>query len=870
MFNQKNPGAPQPYQAQPVQSQTFVQQGQNVPPAQNVPPVRNISPAATTAAGNSMGSSEDEAARIRRYREMLESVYSNAANDKDVILFAYYLFKTEIVFLEEQEEDFEIRYKACFCNDARLGYADGDKFSRLEQLYSADIYTKDFFYFTYINKTRIPNTFYDRCGFCRGKNPKNYHICPVTLCGAVIYLSKNCGMNPENVFLRMLGNTPIRFGNLKSKQDKPLNKDDIRDIDSKSAHGAYIMIRDGFFRAKTDNGMVRYGYINLTDRNDHRILYDSILDFWKQDSYPYEVPVSDLWDKATKSDGGRAFKQDPALLAAYFYTLKDKYPYSVQDIAYNAALQSTIAGLTIPKNELLTSYLDKIRDIPFKEEERADFIRLLNYIVISTKYSGTPTLPIRMIITSSDKDIIKTLTSIVGNAVFKFAYFSSQSKNIRKNMAQITVHELAGEIEKAPRGTTMILEDFYLLDQDPKHGEYYYTLINSIEKRSEDIALVVTGEKYRMDMFLEDKQELRKLFSRRYNLRDLSPGTVTEKLADKISRSLDISEEMYARLGDYVRQSYRSSGSDKAGYIDRTYENIIFNHFSDVTDFTDALEPEDIPYIEPPRTEEKIFEGLNRLVGLKDVKEELKQVYEYVKFNMKLKKKSSERANMHMVFSGSAGTGKTTVARLVAEILYSIGFIQENKLVICSGKDLIGEYLGQTTPKTARRCEEAYNGVLFIDEAYQLNPYTSGRADQYKEECIAELIQQMENNRDRLVVIFAGYTDEMKEFIEKSNSGMKSRIGRTIEFPDYSVDELMEIFRRLLAKNGMSADDEAYRKVESILTTVSKDNRHFGNARFVRSLYERSLMQHAFSTSDMEADNPMLTTFRAEDITLPQ
>ena len=102
MFNQKNPGAPQPYQAQPVQSQTFVQQGQNVPPAQNVPPVRNASPAATTAAGNSMGSSEDEAARIRRYREMLESVYSNAANDKDVILFAYYLFKTEIVFLEEQ------------------------------------------------------------------------------------------------------------------------------------------------------------------------------------------------------------------------------------------------------------------------------------------------------------------------------------------------------------------------------------------------------------------------------------------------------------------------------------------------------------------------------------------------------------------------------------------------------------------------------------------------------------------------------------------------------------------------------------------------------------------------------------------------
>jgi AAA+ superfamily predicted ATPase len=222
-----------------------------------------------------------------------------------------------------------------------------------------------------------------------------------------------------------------------------------------------------------------------------------------------------------------------------------------------------------------------------------------------------------------------------------------------------------------------------------------------------------------------------------------------------------------------------------------------------------------------------------------------------------------------MVFTGNPGTGKTTVARLTAEILHSIGFIQENKLVVCSAKDLIGEYVGQTAPQTAKKCEEAYNGVLFIDEAYQLNPYTSNHADVFKEECIAELIQQMENNRDRLVVIFAGYTQEMEEFLNRANTGLRSRIGKIIDFPDYTVDELLDIFVKIVTKNGMELGEGAAAKAATIFERAIVDTSRFGNARYARNLYERSLMQHAAVTANLEGDDPALRILQSDEIVPP-
>ena len=152
----------------------------------------------------------------------------------------------------------------------------------------------------------------------------------------------------------------------------------------------------------------------------------------------------------------------------------------------------------------------------------------------------------------------------------------------------------------------------------------------------------------------------------------------------------------------------------------------------------------------------------------------------------------SER--LHLCFTGGPGTGKTTVARLYAQILKSLGVLASGHMVEATRADLVAAYMGQSAPKTRQLCQSAYGGVLFIDEAYSL---FHGAQDEFGKEAIGELIVQMENERRRLVVILAGYNREMQEFFS-ANSGIRSRIGQTIEFPDYSADELWQIFQRAM------------------------------------------------------------------------
>ena len=217
-----------------------------------------------------------------------------------------------------------------------------------------------------------------------------------------------------------------------------------------------------------------------------------------------------------------------------------------------------------------------------------------------------------------------------------------------------------------------------------------------------------------------------------------------------------------------------------------------------------------------------------------------------------------------MVFLGNPGTGKTTVARMIANILYNLKYIEQNKLIEVSAKDLIGQYVGQTAPKTISVIEKALGGVLFIDEAYSLASKPGSSGSSFNEECIATLIQAMENYRDNLVVIFAGYKKEMQDFLD-SNSGIVSRIGYTLDFKDYTVDQLMLIFNQMIEKAGFKIEPQAIEKAKGIVLEY-KDTDNFGNARFVRTLYEKVLIKHAKNMKD-ENDLEKLRTISEDDIT---
>ncbi len=199
------------------------------------------------------------------------------------------------------------------------------------------------------------------------------------------------------------------------------------------------------------------------------------------------------------------------------------------------------------------------------------------------------------------------------------------------------------------------------------------------------------------------------------------------------------------------------------------------------------------------------------------------------------------RPTLHMSFTGNPGTGKTTVALRMADILYRLGYIERSQVVAVTRDDLVGQYVGHTAPKTKEVLKRAYGGVLFIDEAYYL--YRPENERDYGVEAIEILLQVMENERERLVVILAGYKDRMDEFF-RLNPGMSSRVAHHIDFPDYTIDELLAIARLMLAAESYEFSDEAENAFHSYLERRTGQPR-FAHARSVRNAIERARLRHA-------------------------
>ena len=240
--------------------------------------------------------------------------------------------------------------------------------------------------------------------------------------------------------------------------------------------------------------------------------------------------------------------------------------------------------------------------------------------------------------------------------------------------------------------------------------------------------------------------------------------------------------------------------------------------------------------------EENAEKKLNELIGLEEVKIVLHQqlAYNRVSALRQAHGFSNKVLNRHLVFSGNPGTGKTVVARLFSEILYNNKIIQENKLVEVGRTELVGEYVGQTAPKVKRAFDDAQGGVLFIDEAYSLIP--SSERD-FGHEAISAIIQEMENRRDEVLVIFAGYEELMAQFIE-TNPGLSSRISREIKFFDYTIDQLIAILELMINKRHYQLIDDCKIVLRQHLSEVVNCS-NFGNARYVRKLVDEIIFCQA-------------------------
>ena len=285
--------------------------------------------------------------------------------------------------------------------------------------------------------------------------------------------------------------------------------------------------------------------------------------------------------------------------------------------------------------------------------------------------------------------------------------------------------------------------------------------------------------------------------------------------------------------------------------------------------------PEPIPSVIDLREEfetsgvKEVLAELDRdLIGLAPVKKRIREtaallLVERARRSMGL---AHEAPTLHMSFTGNPGTGKTTVALRMADLLHRLGYIRKGHLVSVTRDDLVGQYIGHTAPKTKEILKKAMGGVLFIDEAYYL--YRPENERDYGQEAIEILLQVMENQRDDLVVILAGYAQRMDRFFE-SNPGFRSRIAHHIDFPDYTDDELLGIAEKMLDQQNYRLDPVAQKSLADYIAR-RRTQPHFANARSIRNALDRVRLRQAnrlFETARGPLDAAALSTIAAEDIT---
>ena len=260
------------------------------------------------------------------------------------------------------------------------------------------------------------------------------------------------------------------------------------------------------------------------------------------------------------------------------------------------------------------------------------------------------------------------------------------------------------------------------------------------------------------------------------------------------------------------------------------------------------------------------MEELNSLIGLNSVKQQIVTLTNFIRVQQMRQEQGLKipHVSYHCVFTGNPGTGKTTVARLVSEIYKELGVLKKGHLVETDRSGLVAEYVGQTAVKTNQIVDKALDGVLFIDEAYSL---VDGGSSDFGKEAISTLLKRMEDDRDRLVVILAGYTADMQRFID-SNPGLQSRFNRYIEFPDYTAEELYQIFCLNAKKYEYTLSEEASFVLQDALRrAVANKDKNFGNGRFVRNIFEKTIETQANRLSaEGHVSAESLSTIEAADI----
>lgn len=519
--------------------------------------------------------------------------------------------------------------------------------------------------------------------------------------------------------------------------------------------------------------------------------------------------------------------------------------------------------------------MDTLIGLENVKQEVKDYVQYLNFLTIRKEkgYEDNSNLSLHSVFMGNPGTGKTTVARLLGKIFHKMGFLSKGHIHEvdRADLVAEYIGQTAPKVKEAidaARGGILFIDEAYALfrsGEDSKDfgREVIEIILKEMSDGKGDLAVFVAGYPKEMEVFLDSNPGLKSRFSHYYHFHDYTPQELDEIAHLEFNKNkLNVDTEAKAYLSKKLIDAYRSRTKSfgnarmvislvneakmNMGLRLMKNENVkelpaaLFSEII-VDDIKEVFEDNKKKKPNIPVDDELLKESLaelNNLTGLSNVKKEITELIKLVKYYQEEGKDVLNKFSLHSVFTGNPGTGKTTVARIVAKIFKSLGILERGDIVECDREKLVGAFVGQTAIKTNEMIDKAKGGVLFIDEAYALS---SGSPGDFGHEAIDTILKRMEDMRGELIVIVAGYTDRMQSFLE-SNPGLRSRFDRKFEFEDYNSEELESILVSMLESESLKMDTKAADFMHQyIKDLVRQKSKYFGNARAIRKIVEMAI-----------------------------
>ncbi|MBR2289266.1 MAG: AAA family ATPase [Clostridia bacterium] len=674
--------------------------------------------------------------------------------------------------------------------------------------------------------------------------------CPMKVLGYIKKCIRDASLNEQMFFFNLMQSiSPINEGRV--------DENDASNIADKVLYlcKTPIDLRGAEFLLDTDS-------VKITGRDGGKIYYQS-LDFeLKKISF-----INNLHDYFV-TDGGNNGSLDmanPNIATGYSYMF-DHNPVelavAIKDLCENANMNYhlvfnkiyTKLGKfeNISKLAYYKEYIHKLDSTLENNEAITQEVKeVLTYIRNYDKNAKLPYIKFDFLIYTNNSQILDNIVSILNKYCRTYNYLSS--KNItyvdveRFIMRSKDSYDVISQLERIYNENDFIV--FANIDKATNINEYrleaFFQMVPKLYNKNPRAITIFSGEKKGLEGLVKKYDAVSAMFGHVIDTGNLESEIVKEKICKRVKKVGSLSSSAKNKISEYVDKNYRQGAGNEAEFIEKAYEAIVYDKYKAENE-NDEFKPENIAIGKQEGKLEEALEKLNKLVGVPEVKTKVNEIMRYLEYQRKIGEE--QNINCNMVFKGNVGTGKTTVTKIMAEILYALGVVRSNKVIEVTGKDLIGSHLGETGPKTGKIVKSAVDGILVINEANTILA-SKGNAD-FPLEAVTSICEGMDRYKDRLVVILSGDTKEMSSFLSKYSS-LSSRIGFEIGFDDFSVDELAQIFKGKLEAKGYTMEEDAFKRVTKNIERA-KIARNFTNARYVDNLFEKLILAHSCSNPSDE------------------